>query len=466
MNTLVKSFSLGICCAALLDARAASVSEVVVRQNWPWTPTICVEYTLSDVSEPVDISLQCFSGERALACNLGGVKGRLSGIAEPGLHRLEINPVKAFLNAGESIGDFKVVLTAGPVSDKSKEVLYKIIDLTTYEITDVTRGELLNGDYGAIETDFAAIHPGFNTTLPADDVLIWTGVTGKEEYATTKLVLRKIPAGSCRCYTSLPIPSADNVTLSSHYWIGVFEFTHKQMEALGIRGKTWEEAQTETGYWPTDVWPDDRKPAVGWTQYVVWGNAQQSADAQVRVTPDPRTLEYNPKNQNYVLGALIYNLKTKGTKVYASVNLPTQAQWQKALCAGAYDYYYDGLGTPGNVDENEQFARLGRYAGNGSAEDGPCTVGSFLPNAYGLYDMLGNVAEGCCDTYTASLQGEDPKGSFGSFNVAMMGGAYDLTAKILPSSLTTQQCHSKAKRYKNVGFRICITGDPEKVPAE
>ena len=48
--------------------------------------------------------------------------------------------------------------------------------------------------YGAFETDYTVFGPGFSTTL--ENVLIWTGVTNDVKYATTHLVLRKIPAGT------------------------------------------------------------------------------------------------------------------------------------------------------------------------------------------------------------------------------------------------------------------------------
>ena len=45
---------------------------------------------------------------------------------------------------------------------------------------------------------------------------------------------------------------------------------------------------------------------------------------------------------------------------------------------------------------------LGRYKYNGGADEGPAPVGSYRPNAFGLYDMFGNTGEILEDVYFTS----------------------------------------------------------------
>ena len=98
--------------------------------------------------------------------------------------------------------------------------------------------------------------------------------------------------------------------------------------------------------------------------------------------------------------------------------LPTEAEWEYACRAGSAEKYCYG----------DDESRLGDYAWYRKNSDGKThQVGQKKPNAWGLYDMHGNVWEWCADWYDreyyANSPTDDPTGpSEGSFRVFRGGG--------------------------------------------
>ena len=83
-------------------------------------------------------------------------------------------------------------------------------------------------------------------------------------------------------------------------------------------------------------------------------------------------------------------------------------------------------------------------------------VGLKRPNAYGLYDMFGNVAEWCEDTYFPSDDGAPADGSARSGDAAgyhtLRGGGWDLPAFFIHAAL-----RGPYDPIHRLGFRlVCV----------
>jgi formylglycine-generating enzyme required for sulfatase activity len=93
------------------------------------------------------------------------------------------------------------------------------------------------------------------------------------------------------------------------------------------------------------------------------------------------------------------------------------------------------------------------------SELGPRPVGSYPPNAWGLYDMHGNVAECCADQYTPGNLLDRIAGPFDAYlllydDAVFRGGGWDSRALDCRSA-----CRDHANRFAvedTVGFRVIV----------
>ncbi|NCA83577.1 MAG: formylglycine-generating enzyme family protein [Opitutae bacterium] len=141
----------------------------------------------------------------------------------------------------------------------------------------------------------------------------------------------------------------------------------------------------------------------------------------------------------------------------AGFRLPTEAEWEYACRApsagsgqagtSAFHYGNDLDATMANFDGNYPYGngRKGEYRQTTVA------VGTFRPNAWGLYDMHGNVWEWCQDWYGDYPTGSvtDPAGpGSGSFRVYRGGGWYS----------SARGCRSASRYGSDPGSRSGILG--------
>jgi formylglycine-generating enzyme required for sulfatase activity len=135
--------------------------------------------------------------------------------------------------------------------------------------------------------------------------------------------------------------------------------------------------------------------------------------------------------------------------------LPTEAEWEYACRAGTTTAF-----SFGRCLDTEQ----ANYAGfplpgcaKGEFRESTMPVGSFPPNAFGLYDMHGNVCEWCEDWYGyyAEEDVRDPKGPpMGDLRV-VRGGGWDCTAQFCRSA--DRRKGSPMATDRRQGFRVAKT---------
>ena len=137
--------------------------------------------------------------------------------------------------------------------------------------------------------------------------------------------------------------------------------------------------------------------------------------------------------------------------------LPTEAEWEYACRAGTQSAFYTGRAngwvTEQKCGHDPSLDRAGWYCGN--AKSKPHPVGQKTPNAWGLYDMHGNVSEGCWDRYGDYPTGEvtDPAGPSSGRNRVSRGGGWPEYAGDCRSA-DRFWYHPMVPRVQYYGFRL------------
>jgi len=100
--------------------------------------------------------------------------------------------------------------------------------------------------------------------------------------------------------------------------------------------------------------------------------------------------------------------------------------------------------------------QLPKQANFGKALGKTRAVASFAPNAWGLYDMHGNVFEWCADGYGEQLPGgTDPLGETSGTDHSLRGGGWRDPAGYCRSASRTYG--KPTSKYYNIGFRVILS---------
>jgi formylglycine-generating enzyme required for sulfatase activity len=229
------------------------------------------------------------------------------------------------------------------------------------------------------------------------------------------------------------------VTLSKGFWLGVTPVTRGQfsrfVQATGYR----TEAETDGGahYWTGKEWKQD--PNKNWRAP---GFVQTDEHPVVCVS------------WNDVVAVSDWVTKQSGHRC----RLPTEAEWECACRAGSATPFHFGA-----TISTEQASYDGNYTYSGGKKGvyrkATTPVKSFPANAWGLYDMHGNVWEWCQDWYGPYPNSDikDPQGAdSGAARVLRGGSWYGFPRKCRAAN---RRRNAPGNRYDNFGCRVVLCLD-------
>lgn len=372
-----------ICAVAWADASAASVTNVSCLQRYPWNGKVDIDFEVVcdrkdvlvylmpegwDRDRGLPVYMHTFTGDGADA-PVGPGRHRMTWNAEtdcPGFHSSSFT-VK--MVAVEGLAPYMVVdLSGGPSS-------------TRYPVRYSVRGpDLSDAKCRTTELWLRLVPP---TTF-------WMGSPDYE--------LGRFDQG-----THVRTETLHQVTLTRPYYIGVFELTWGQWRAVSS-----ETPARAISYGTT--FPDDC--AMSFVSYGAMRGDGAGSAWPVNDEVDPDSF----------LGKM--RARTDGIRF----DLPTEAQWECACRAGTRTAFNSGKDIT-STNECPHAGEVAIYKWS-PTQRRPETVGTRKPNAWGLYDMHGNVSEFSRDWsgYFGSQAVTDPVGPSSGWARRQRGGCSGATA--------------------------------------
>ena len=299
------------------------------------------------------------------------------------------------------------------------------------------------------------------------------GVVANTDYRTTKLLFRKIAAKDVE-WTMGSVTEAGRidsrekthtVKLNSNYYIGVFPVTQTQFALIQTYYPSPSHFVTEGSMRPVE--------GVSYNEIRITKSAAKDNNTDASASAISTYSWPGTPYEHSFLGYL-YN------KTGVWFDLPSEAQWEYAARAGNGEGYwgngapYTGSTTCTSLDALGRYKYNGGYLNNGTTaptvatagpENGTAVVGTHEPNAWGLYDMNGNVWEWCLDWYEDNISANNGavnissttpsqtlSNNAGSYRVRR-GGAFSSPAS---DCRTAYRAADEANRKWNnhVGFRL------------
>ena len=414
--------------AAALFAMAAFVSAEVrgvvlqvdqIKQRYPWNGLVDVDYTIGfgdGEALEVDDCLEVLMVDRAAAPAVTNRAITFLQVPLPlsaGKHRITWDAHADGVTTRTDRAELHVSLVHYAEA-------YMVIDVSGGPEAETYPVDFLNG----------APPNGFNV----------------DEYKTDRIVLRRIHPGSYVAGSpgdeKNRVPANERrhpVTLSKPFFVGLFEITQKQY--LNVTGAD------------PSKYKGDRRPVETVTYNMIrGGNWPTTAAPGAGTFMDKLLAKCKSKDE-----AGNYTVPVTG------FDLPTEFKWEYACRAGTAGAFNttNAYNNADSAAQEVQLRRLGRYENNqsdgrGEISENHTIVGSYEPNAWGLYDMHGNVYEWCRDWLQTNVeelkQFVDPKGAPSGSERVMRGGAWNQGVNNCRSA--KREPFAPTSKYESVGFRL------------
>jgi formylglycine-generating enzyme required for sulfatase activity len=273
---------------------------------------------------------------------------------------------------------------------------------------DVVAGAVTSNFSVGLEVAFVA-----TPTLPADLVAIAAGLFEMGSDAAAGAPYYGVPE-------TMPVHS---VALTAAFWMGRYEVTQAQYEALmGVNPSRFQGAGS------SPMLP---------VEQVTWHDARAYCAA---LTTREAALGNVPPGYEY--------------------RLPTEAEWEYACRAGTTTEFHYGTDLV-CADARFFYSNHANTGCNVPSTAATAPVGSYSPNAFGLFDMHGNVLEWCLDSFAPYPAGPvvDPFVTGGGERV-LRGGAHASSSAGCRSAYRVRQDPQWVSGF--AGFRVVLA--PVRVP--
>lgn len=380
------------------------VTNVVCAQRYPWNGMVDIDYEVVSDDPDADVWVYCTGKDGDLNASMAprALSGEgADGPVKAGKHRMTWNVTEDY--PGFASTSFTVQMCA-----LSGGAPYMVVDLS--------------GGVDALEYPVSYLN-----SIPASG---WT-----DEYKTDKMVLRLIPPGTfmmgsptdelghnCAGSSHYGNETLHQVTLTKPFYMGVFEVTQKQYEQVMASN-------------PSN-WKESTRPVEQVSYNTIRGTVNGAAWPA-----------HNQVDANSFMG----RLRSKANMMF---DLPTESQWEYACRAGTSTALNSGKNLTG-AEKCENLNEVGWYSGNAGNQTHP--VGQKIANAWGLYDMHGNVAEWCLDWLVGNWGAgdqTDPKGVTTGSRRAARGGHWGDSKK------GASACRSAYRSDTHIiGYQVYTTPD-------
>lgn len=419
-----------LCAFSLLSiaafADAGYVTNVLVRQRWPWSHKVDIEFTVGG-TEAVDVECSATWDGRDTPLALtpaNGLSGSAFGLKTTQGH-LVWDPYAA--GVSNTLTGFRVTMSTAAVSDRT----YLVIDLT-------------DGSH-----EFMASEPE-------------GGFGANDAYKTTKMVFRRVPAGTftagltsaqktaCKRVSSSNISfyidrwaSAHSVTLSNDFYLAIYRMTWKQVK--NVYGSSAYDTMNVAGltFTATDL------------SYKYCRGLTNAANEE---------LNWPVTKYEVTTNSFFGKFRTLTGNRFV-IDYPTEVQWERAAHGDStkiwWDYGEDSI-TQTEFTNYLASVRGARPAENGGGEQ----PGLRTPNAYGIYDMIGGGFELCLDAWndTPSSESLDPVGPVAAngrgYRVAKGGGATDRNVERVGFNVPAQRFGFANATSREGSFGSCALVRP------